>query len=262
MRLNKKHIFATFVLLLVCFGIPKSYAQNNNNIASALFDSANYQYSKGNYEKAIQLYKSIIDTNTEAAALYFNLGNAYYKSNQIGLAILYYEKAKKLSSKDEDLEHNLMLANLKTEDKINPLPELFITNWLRNIANLMSEKSWSIACIVLLCSSLVMFAFYFSSHAVIFKKIFFYAALLLFVKAIVSFFLAQYQYSHLNTNNSAIVINPSSTINGSPSEKSTKLFILHEGTKVSITNEDKDWMEIKLANGNVGWVKKKDIEKI
>jgi len=97
---------------------------------------------------------------------------------------------------------------------------------------------------------------------VIFKKIFFYIALILFIKAIVSFFLAQHQYSKLKKNNSAIIINPSSNINSSPSEKSTKLFILHEGTKVDITDEDNDWMEIKLSNGNVGWVKKADLGRI
>jgi len=260
MRLNKRYINKIIVLFLICFIIPKSYSQNNTAIN--LFDSANYQYSKGNYEKAIQLYESVLNTNIEAAALYFNLGNAYYKNNQIGLAILYYEKAKKISSNDEDIEHNLMLANLKTEDKVNQLPELFLTNWINNIANLLSEKSWSIICIIMLCASLVMFAFYFSTNVVIFKKIFFYIALILFIKAIVSFFLAQHQYSKLKKNNSAIIINPSSNINSSPSEKSTKLFILHEGTKVDITDEDNDWMEIKLSNGNVGWVKKADLGRI
>ena len=240
------------------FTISKSHSQNNNS----LFDSANYHYSKGNYDKAIQLYERIVNNNVEAPELYFNLGNAYYKTNRIGWAILYYEKAKKLSPKDEDVENNLTLATLKTEDKINPLPQLFIAEWISNVTDLMSEKNWSITCICVLCISLVFFALYFSSAIPLFKKIFFYSAFTALIIAITTFFLAQHKCAEIKNNTYAVVIAPTTTINSSPAEKSTKLFILHEGATVKITDEDDGWIEIKLANGNVGWVKKKDIARI
>jgi len=258
MRLNKKHIFKILVLSFLFFTISKSHSQNNNSI----FDSANYHYSKGNYDKAIQLYQRILNKNVEAPQLYFNLGNAYYKTNRIGLAILYYEKAKKLSPKDEDVENNLTLSGLKTEDKINPLPQLFIAEWINSITNLMSEKNWSITCIIVWCISLIFFTLYFSSSAILLKKIFFYSAFISLIMAISTFFLAQHKCAEIKNNNYAVVIAPTTTINSSPAEKSTKLFILHEGSKVKIISEDNDWIEIKLANGNVGWIQKKDIGRI
>jgi tetratricopeptide (TPR) repeat protein len=258
MRPNNKHIYKILVLSFLFFTISKSYSQNNKS----LFDSANYQYSKGNYDKAIQLYERIVNNNVEAPELYFNLGNAFYKTNRIGWAVLYYEKAKKLSPKDEDVENNLTLAALKTEDKINPLPQLFIAEWINGVTDLMSEKNWSITCISALCISLLFFALYFSSVVTIFKKIFFYSAFITLIIAITTFFLAQHKCAEIKNNNYAVVIAPTTTINSSPAEKSTKLFILHEGTKVKITDEDSGWIEIKLANGNVGWVKKKDIARI
>jgi tetratricopeptide (TPR) repeat protein len=260
MKRNKKHFYKTIVLCLFCLIISKSYSQNNNT--TIVFDSANYQYSKGNYEKAIQFYESILAANIEAPELYYNLGNGYYKINQIGLAILNYEKAKKMTPKDEDIENNLMLANLKTEDKINPLPELFIDDWINGISNLMSEKNWSIACIIIMCISLTLFAFYFLSTVVMLKKMFFYSAFLSLTIVIFTFFMARHKYTQMKNDNYAVIISPSSIINSSPSEKSTKLFILHEGTKVNIINEDSDWVEIKLANSKVGWIPKKELERI
>jgi tetratricopeptide (TPR) repeat protein len=258
MSLNKKNNHKIITFCLVCLRISFGFSQNYN----VVFDSANSYYSKGNYDKAIQLYERILTENVEAPELYFNLGNAYYKTDRIGLAILNYEKAKKMSAKDEDIENNLMLANLKTEDKINPLPKLFITDWLNGVTNLMSEKSWSLTSITLLCISLLLFACYFSSVAIALKKIYFYSALFLLIITIATFFLAEHKYSELKKDNYAVIIAPTSTINSSPAEKSTKLFILHEGAKVEITNEDSTWLEIKLANGNVGWVQKRDVGRI
>lgn len=263
MKLSKIHIKKVykniFVLSIFCLKAMTIFSQNDNN---TLFENANQQYSKGNYDKAIELYKSILNNNVESSEVYFNLGNAYYKTNKIGWAILNYEKAKKLSPQDEDIETNLALANLKTEDKIDALPQLFIYNWLDNITDSMSEKSWSVLCIVVVIVSLVLFVIYFLSVTINTKKVFFYLASFSMVIAICLFFFAQHSYHQIKNSVQAIIVSPTTTINGSPTEKSTKLFILHEGTKVSVTDEDNAWVEIKLANGNVGWVLKKDIQRI
>jgi len=259
-KIYSKVVYISIVALSIfCLVGTNVCAQTNYN---SVFENANLQYSKGNYEKAIELYESILKNNIEAGALYFNLGNAYYKTNRIGLAVLNYEKAKKLLPDDEDIETNLRLSNLKTEDKIDGSPNLFIVDWINSVTGLMSEKSWSVICILIVCISLLFFIFYFLSVNLLAKKTFFYTALCSAIIAISFFFFAQHKYSQIKNSNEAIIISPVTTINSSPAEKSTKLFILHEGAKFTITDEDNEWVEIKLANGNVGWAPKKDIQKI
>lgn len=256
MKLYKlKIIFGIFLLLFIC----KPSLANQGNFA---FDSANAAYAKGNYEKAIELYESLVNTNLISAELYFNLGNAHYKSNNIGLAILNYERAKKLNPDDEDLNMNLKFANQKTEDKIDAAPQLFLSEWKNGIIDIFDEKSWSILCILIFASSLFLFGLYILSHSNGLKKFGFFGGALLLIITIFTFFIAQNKYELTKNSSDAIVISGTATITGSPNEKGTKLFILHEGTKVIITEEQSEWTEIKIANGNVGWIKSNLIVKI
>lgn len=232
---------------------------NQSNIA---FDSANAAYAKGNYEKAIELYESIVNTDLVSSELYFNLGNAHYKLNNIGLAILNYERAKKLNPDDEDLNMNLKFANQKAEDKIDAAPQLFLSEWKNGIIDIFDEKSWSILCILFFVGCLFLFGLYILSHSNGLKKFGFFGACILLIISIFTFFIAQNKYELTTNSSDAIVISGTATITGSPNEKGTKLFILHEGTKVIITEEQSEWTEIKIANGNVGWIKSNLIEKI
>jgi tetratricopeptide (TPR) repeat protein len=252
-----KHSFvwSFFIILLIC---NSSFA-NQNVIA---FDSANAAYAKGEYQKAIELYTGLIDANLTSSELYYNLGNAHYKSNNIGLAILNYEKAKLLNPDDEDLTINLKLANQKTEDKIDAAPQLFLSEWKNGIVDIFSEKTWSIICILLFVVSLVLIGVYFTSQRSGLKKLGFFGGIILFSFSIFLFFIAKNKYELTKNSTNAIVISGTATITGSPNEKGTKLFILHEGTKVEITEEQSEWTEIKIANGNVGWIKSKLISKI
>jgi len=255
MKSGNKNIL--FTILLILTGYLFSFVKaNENNIT---LDSANTAYSKGDYNKAILLYQRILNKNSEAPELYFNLGNAYYKTNALGLAILNYERAKKLSPQDEDIIVNLKLANQKTEDKIDAAPQLFLTEWKNGLVYLLDEKSWSVVCILLTILSLILFGIYFYTHTLSLKRFGFFGGVVLLISTAVIFFIAQHSYHLSKNSNDGIIVAPSVTVVGSPNEKSTKLFILHEGTKVNITQEEDEWMEIRIANGNVGWLKKKDI---
>lgn len=256
MKLYKLNIILGFLLtLLIC----KSTFANQSNI---IFDSANAAYARGNYEKAIELYESIVDTNLTSSELYFNLGNAHYKSNNIGLAILNYERAKKLNPDDEDLNMNLKFANQKAEDKIDAAPQLFLSEWKNGIIDIFDEKSWSILCILFFACSLFLFGMYIVSHSSGLKKLGFFGACILFIVTVFTFFIAQNKFEMTKNSSDAIVLSGTATVTGSPNEKGTKLFILHEGTKVIVTEEQNEWTEIKIANGNVGWIKSNLIEKI
>ena len=248
-----KYIIALFLL---------SALKINADEFSIMVDSANVAYSKNNFEKAIKGYQTVLDKGVESYEIYFNLGNAYFKSNNLGLAILNYERAKKLNPDDEDLINNLKLANQKTEDKIDAMPELFLKQWKNGMVDLFSEREWSLICITLIILGLLLFSVYIISSKSILKQLGFFGGGLFIILSVAVFFIAKHKYNLTITTSSAIITTESVTVSGSPTEKGTKLFVLHEGTKVEITDEGTDWTEVKIANGNVGWIKTSQLEKI
>lgn len=235
------------------------FAQDDHNNA---FIQANTQYEKGHYDKAATLYEEIVEDGLESAELYYNLGNAYYRLDNVGLSILYYEKARKLSPTDEDILTNLAFANQKVEDEIDAVPVSFLTNWLETIASILTEKGWSLFFIGLFIVSLLLLVLYILSSTPNLKRLFFYSFFLLFVVGVCCFFLAWFQYYNTKNTKEAVIVSPATTVLSSPDSEATKLFVLHEGTKVSITDETNEWVELKLADGNVGWLLKKDLRKI
>lgn len=248
------------LFLILLFTILYSFANANTN--NLLLDSANSAYSKGDYDKASKLYENILSNGLEAPEVYFNLGNAYYKTNNIAFAILNYERALKLEPDNEDFNFNLKLANQKTEDKIDAAPQLFLSQWKNGLVDLMTEKGWSQLCILLICISLILFAIYITMQKRGLKQFGFFGGTTLVILSIITFFIAQHKYSITKNNTEAIITSPSITVTGSPNEKGTKLFILHAGTKVNVTQEDVSWAEIKIANGNTGWIKTSELQKI
>lgn len=248
---------ANLTIAFVFIGFLAKADQSGN-----MLDSANTAYSKGDFERSVKLYENILSKGFESSELYFNLGNAYFKSNNIAFAVLNYERAKKINPNDEDINVNLKLANQKIEDKIDAAPQLFLTQWKNGIIEMMSEKAWSVLCILLITFALILFAVFISSGNRSFKQFGFFGGTVFIISAIATFFIAQHKYSVTKYNTGAIITSASVTVMGSPNEKGTKLFILHEGTKVDISQENEGWTEIKIANGNVGWVKGKDVTAI
>src|SRR4030067_2160060 len=110
-----------------------------------LFQKGNEHYLKGEYQETIRIFQSIVEKGYQGKSLYYNLGNAYFRIGKIGLAILYYEKAKKISPSDEDVNYNLAFANSKIADKIETLPKFFIFDWWENALALFSISGWTYA---------------------------------------------------------------------------------------------------------------------
>ncbi len=237
--------------LLLVFIVFFAKADENKNT----IDSANAEYAKANYEKAALLYESVINKGLAAPELYFNLGNAYFKLKDIAHAILNYERAKKLDPSSEDIAVNLKLANQRIDDNIDAAPQLFITEWKDSFVNLTTEKSWALLCIFSLVVSLILYVVYISFSIKVVKQIGFWIGSVFLILSIALFFVAKNKYNLSKFSNEAIIISSAVTVNSSPNEKGTKLFILHEGAKVFVNQQDDDWTEIKISNGNVGWVK-------
>lgn len=223
---------------------------------------ANEHYTKEEFKQAIEDYNQILMTSMESPELYFNLGNAYYKTKQYTLAILNFERAKLLSPDNEDINFNLQVANQHVVDSIQELPGLFIFRWWDSIINSQTTDTWAVFSIIGFILSLVMAGIYFFVRSGDIKRISFWAGCFLILFSVFSGSFAAQQKSRLVNHSFAIVMQPTVTVKSSPSEKGTNLFVIHEGLKVKITDKLGDWVEIRLADGNKGWLLTESIERI
>ena len=201
--------------------------------------------------------------NGASAELYYNLGNAYYRTENITRAVLNYERALLLSPGDRDIRFNLQLAQSKTIDKIVPESEMFFITWYHSLVNLMSVDGWARMAVFSLALVIVLFLIYLFSEPVWLRKVGFFGGMFLLVVFVLSNIFAWQQKQNLLFRKGAIVTSTSVTVKSTPAKNGTDLFILHEGTKVSITDGSmKDWKEIRLADGKEGWIESNKIEMI
>lgn len=268
----KKILFSIYSLLICTIG----FAQDSLQIEPMAIDSlqvgrlsvagtksdADSAYIRSDYTTAIQLYENLLRQG-ESAELYYNLGNSYYKADDIARAILNYERALLLTPGNEDVRVNLEIARNKTIDKIHTIPEIFFVSWTKSLISSMSMNAWAywgIAFFILLLVSLYFFIF---SRQVTIKKIGFLGSLVCILLVVCTNMFASQQKKTLTDRNTAIVISPSVTIRSTPNENGTSLFVLHEGSKVVIKdNSMTGWKEITVEDGKVGWISSTDIEVI
>jgi tetratricopeptide (TPR) repeat protein len=221
----------------------------------SIWQSANQSYSAGNYAEAANQYELIINSGYESSELYFNLGNAYFKQDQIPSAILYYEKARKLDPNDENIKFNLELANSRIVDKMEPLPEFFLRSWWKGARDIFSSNRWAGTGIFFFIITLVSFVIFIISIQILHRKVSFWAGLVFLSLMLISFLFSYSSYHDYSKQKSGIIFSPTVTVKSSPNEGSVDLFVIHEGTKVLVTDRVENWSEVKLANGNVGWVR-------
>ena len=240
--------------------IGNSLQQISSSLEDATRAEGDSAYMKNDYASAIQIYEALLNRG-EAADIYYNLGNSYYKAGDIAKAILNYERALLLQPGNGDIRANLEIARSKTVDKVEPVPEIFFVSWTKSLINSMSVDSWAVCgvvCFILLIVSLYLFIF---SKQIVLKKAGFISGIVFLAVTILANVFANQQKDELTNRNSAIVINPSVTVRSTPSESGTSLFILHEGHKVGVKDGSmKDWKEIRLEDGKVGWVPASAIE--
>lgn len=247
----------TKIVLCVLVFLPMSISLYAYEKVDA--DSA---YSKENYDEALNIY-SALNEEEENSTLYYNIGNCHYRKGEIAKAILNYERALLLNPSDKDVRFNLELARSKTIDKIVPERDLFFVSWYHIILNGFSVDGWAImglTCFVLMLVGVLMYLF---ASQLLYKKIGFFSAVLLFLFTVVSNIFAHEQYSKLTQRTGAIIMPTSVVVKSTPNSAGTELFVLHEGTYVEIVDESmKEWCEIKLSDGKVGWIQVSEIERI
>lgn len=215
---------------------------------------ANTAYSEAKYDKAIAMYESVLNADLESVDLYYNLGNAYYKTDAFAKAIWSYEKTLLLKPNHEDAKYNLKLANLKVVDKIEPLPQVFTQRVWSAILSFFSSDTWTVISIILFWFVLAGGFLYLWSKKTVLKKIGLFSAIAFFFVAIIVTGFAYGSYKNLKHPNAAIIFAPNVYVKSAPEEASTDLFLVHQGLKVKTLDQVGNWYKIKLADGKVGWL--------
>ena len=258
-RTGVKPAMLVIMLMLMPFA---SYA-NEDAYVDSLWTAANAAYAEGQWDVAVSGYEMISGLGLESAALYCNTGNAYAKSGNVPMAILYYERALKADPSYEDAAYNLELMNSRIQDRIEPVPEFFLKKWMKDISYLMDSDAWAIVAIVLLAAVLAMFLLFLLAPSVAGRRTGFFTGIVLL--AFMSFALgfSVSQKKAYMAADQAIVMRPVVSVKSSPSAEASKdLFILHEGTKVTVLDQVGNWNNISLADGRQGWLPAADMERI
>ncbi|WP_299526162.1 tetratricopeptide repeat protein [Winogradskyella sp.] len=242
------------IIWVYCLGLF-GFSQNNQR-----FDEANTLYNEGKYQEAIEKYESIIESGEHSAELYFNLGNANYKLNNIAPSIYYYEKALILNPNDEDINNNLAYAQNMTIDAIDKVPQVGFARIINNVVTTFDVDAWAKMAIVGVLIFVLLFLMYHFSYATSRKRIAFVISVLSLFFACFSVAMAFQKESLDYNNNPAIVFVQESRVKSEANKLSEEVFRLHEGTKVQVLESYKDWKKIQLSDNSTGWIPSEDIK--
>lgn len=246
-------LFIALMLFLFSAPLPAETPQEN-------FKAGNQLYQQGKYEQAAARYQAVLDAGYSSGALYFNLGNVYYKLERPGLSRLNYERAARILKNDGALADNILLLKQKLVDKIPEPPHFFLTEWKAFLLGLFGIRLLTWLTGLLLALFLVIAAIrrhmFIRGRGKRFRALFIISAVLF---AATAFLFGQKIY-HLETETYGVILQPVVTVFAEPSRSGTEVFVLHEGSKAKIERASGDWLEIKLADGKTGWLTKKSLE--
>ena len=224
---------------------------------------ADEAYKKGQYQLAIKHYQQLLSEGGYSAEIYYNLGNAYFRTDNITQAMLSYERARLLAPGDQDIRFNLEFARSKTIDKIAPQSEMFFVTWYHSLVNLFSVDTWACTAVGSICLVVVLLLVYLFASRMVLRKVGFYGAVCLLLLFGLSNLFAYQQRQLLTERRGAIVVAPTVVVKKTPSAGSTDEFVIHEGTRVDITDKTiAGWRAVRIADGREGWVLEKQIEEI
>ena len=248
MKTFKKYFFTA---LLIVIAVSKAVSQDDR---LAKFNKGVEYYSASRYQEALKEWTDLYNTGYRSATLNYNIGNAYFKLNNVPGAVLFYARAHLLTPADSNIHYNLQIAKSLVVDKFEAIPELFFVRWYNFLSLLAPSNQWAVISIVTFVTFLILLSVYIYSSVYRIKVICFWAACLLFVVSLSSFGFAQRNKTLVYDSRRAVIFAPQVNGKSSPDASGTDLFVLHEGSVVSIEDNVGEWYEIRLSDGNKGWV--------
>lgn len=254
----KRIVIGIITLLLFVVNV---FAQLEVASADKLLIQANEKYKAGQFSDAAKLYEEVTKSGV-SAKLYYNLGNSYYKANEIGKAVLNYERALRLDPTYADAKYNLEIAESKIVDNINSSSTFFLRNWLNNLIASLSSNQWMFTALFFFILMLGAFLVFVFSRVKKRRKISFYSMLALLTLMIVTLIFSGINKKRFIKHDDAVITVGVVVVKSSPDETGTEIFQLHEGTRVKVKSQLGEWSEITVDNAAVGWVKEEVMERI
>ncbi|MFK7979225.1 MAG: tetratricopeptide repeat protein [Saprospiraceae bacterium] len=236
-------------LFIFCSATPLLFANPTTD-----FETANTAYQKGDYATAIAQYENILKSDNYSEGLYYNLGNAYFKTNNLGKSILYYEKALLAAPRDADILHNLEIAKAKTKDDLDQIGKFFLAAWWQGVHKSISASVWGILTLLSLWAGIAGFILWLFGSSRTHKKQGFIGGIALVLLSILLYFLGNSQANFEQNSRTAIVLENTIELKNGPDVQSTGVIDIHEGLKVELMDQIGDWYKVKLANGEEGWL--------
>ncbi len=252
-----KKIFLAIVAMMVAGATFATEIDTN-----ALWERGNRLYSAGDWNGAVATYDSIVNEGWESAPLYYNLAGAHFKAGSRGEAILNYHRAQRLAPADGDIAYNLAYAESFVKDKIDVVPEFVFARWLGSVKRIMSADAWGVVALVALGVMLVAVGFYLLALRRGIRKAGFVVAIVALVVTVGAVSFGGAARKALVSDSEAVVLSTAAVVKASPEKTGKDLFILHEGTKVEVLDTFGEWSEIRIADGNEGWIRTSAIEVI
>ena len=254
---------APVLAILLLLALPLSQARAAESYPDSLWNAGVAAYTEGDFASALQDWEDVRATGLMSKELYYNLGNAYFKTGEMAQSILWYERALKLDPSDADIRHNLEYARSLTQDRIEEVPEIFFEQWGHAMCYLLPSNTWAVLCLVFLAAAVAMALLFLLGSTAGRRRVGFFVGIACLLLAFLGWDFAQWQRQEALAQDRAIVMRPVSSVKSSPSAESAKdLFILHEGTRVKILDNVGSYTNIELGDGRQGWLPTGDIEVI
>jgi tetratricopeptide (TPR) repeat protein len=254
-----KLLYKIFIFLLFILSVTEVFAQESN---VEVFNKAAAYYSAGKYKEAVDEWMSVYNSGIRSGTLDYNIGNAYFKMNNIPGAILFFERAALLKPADEDIQYNLQIARTLVVDKFVEIPELFFIRWFNFVSLTLSTNIWAKISLTTFILFLLALSLYIYSSRYRYKVVGFWMAILLIFISVCTVSFSIRSRNLIYNNPKAIIFSPLVNGKSSPDNSGNDLFVLHEGARVTIEDEVGEWYEIRLSDGNKGWVPVNSLQKI
>jgi len=255
-----KLIVKAKILLVILFGLTGFMVQGQE--LDSLFNAANKLYQQEEYMGALDLYQQIEKQEMESAALYFNMGNIYYRTNQVAPSIYYYEKALRMSPNNKDIKFNLNFANTMVLDNIEPLPKSLGQKFMDSVVLRFTYETWAKIAVSLAFVFAILFLLYHFSYSTSKKRIYFITSILSVIFVTVSLFFSYRNKHYVDAKIEAVIFSAETQVKSAPTNSSDVYFELHEGTKVLVLETLDNWKKIKIADGKMGWMKDADLKEL
>jgi len=246
-------IFSVFILI-------SSYGSGDKY--DKLFNEGVNHYKNEQYYEAIESFTNILSLNVENFETYYNLGNSYFKTNNISKAIYYYEKSLKIDPHNEDALHNLNYSKSLIINNVQELPEAFYVRFIDNIMKLFSVNGWAVFSIILVFLTVMFIVLFLLQDNFRLKRILFYFSIIFFIFTFSSISLANRAYRYSINPRHAIVISASTVVKSSPDKSSADIYVAQGGMKVKILSKLGEWYEVRVPDGNKGWINKETVKPI